>query len=86
MEAWYTGRWNGPSGPDRPLARHAPAGVRAERRCDPDGSTQLVFWQGTDGHLWEAWYTGAWHGPVDWTARWGSHVTLGSAPSVWVSS
>ena len=30
----------------------------------PDGGQQLVFWQGQDGDLWEAWYTlatGAWN-------------------------
>ncbi|HEY8676964.1 MAG TPA: hypothetical protein VIO13_13520 [Candidatus Dormibacteraeota bacterium] len=85
LEAWYTGRWNGPidlSGAWRgaPLLASAPSVA-----VTPDGSTQLVFWQGADGHLWEAWYTGAWHGPVDWTARWGGASKLGSAPSVWVS-
>jgi hypothetical protein len=85
MEAWYTGRWNGPldlsaAWRGTPLLASAPSVT-----VTPDGSTQLVFWQGTDGHFWEAWYTGRWNGPVDWTARWGGHVTLGSAPSVWVS-
>ena len=84
LEAWYTGRWNGPIDltsrwPGSALLASAPSVA-----VTPDGSTQLVFWQGTDGHFWEAWYTGSWNGPVDWTARWGAG-TLGSAPSVWVS-
>jgi hypothetical protein len=85
LEAWYTGRWNGPIDltarwPGSALLASAPTVT-----VTPDGSTQLVFWQGTDGHLWEAWYAGSWNGPVDWTARWGS-ANLGSAPSVWVSA
>ncbi|MGH3422330.1 MAG: hypothetical protein ACRDOD_22370, partial [Streptosporangiaceae bacterium] len=46
----------------------------------PDG-TQLVFWQGAGGHLFEAWWQGRWHGPVDWTAgnRW--PASLASAPA-----
>jgi hypothetical protein len=43
---------------------------------------QLVFWQGTNGHLWEAWYAaGSWHGPVDWAAL----GTLASAPSATIT-
>jgi hypothetical protein len=35
----------------------------------PDGSSQLVFWQGPGQTLWESWYAGAaWHGPVDFSA------------------
>jgi hypothetical protein len=84
LEAWYTGRWNGPIDltsrwPGSALLASAPSVA-----VTPDGSTQLVFWQGTDGHFWEAWYTGSWNGPVDWTARWGGGQ-LGSAPSAWVS-
>jgi hypothetical protein len=84
-EAWYTGRWNGPMDlsvmwPDSSPPASAPAVA-----VTPDGGAQLVFWQGVDGHLWEAWYTGTWHGPVDWTVRWGGAARLGSAPSVWVS-
>jgi lipoprotein-anchoring transpeptidase ErfK/SrfK len=33
----------------------------------PDGSAQLVFWQGAGQSLWEAWYTGAWNGPHDFS-------------------
>lgn len=85
LEAWYTGRWNGPIDlsarwPAAPLLASAPTVA-----VTPDGSTQLVFWQGTDGHLWEAWYTGTWNGPIDWTARWGGRARLGSSPSLWVS-
>lgn len=32
---------------------------------------QAVFWGGVNQHLWEAWYTTRWNGPVDWTQVWG---------------
>jgi CHAP domain len=45
----------------------------------PDGSTQTVFWKGTDNHLTEAWYAGgAWHGPADFP----EFGTLVSPPTV----
>lgn len=45
----------------------------------PDGSTQTVFWKGTDNHLTEAWYAGgAWHGPIDFT----TFGTMVSPPAV----
>jgi hypothetical protein len=84
MEAWYVGGWYGPADLS---ARWGSAGLLAGApsvAVTPDGSAQLVFWQGINGHLWEAWYTGAWNGPIDLTASWGGS-TVGSAPSVWVS-
>ncbi|MDQ6847585.1 MAG: CHAP domain-containing protein [Candidatus Dormibacteraeota bacterium] len=84
LEAWYTGRWNGPIDLTSRWPASAALASAPSVAVTPDGGTQLVFWQGTDGHFWEAWYTGSWNGPVDWTARWGTGL-LGSAPSVWVS-
>ena len=84
LEAWYTGHWNGPADLSAQWGNTGLLGSAPSVAVTPDGNTQLVFWQGTNGHLWEAWYTGRWNGPVDWTARWGSQ-NLGSAPSVWVS-
>ena len=84
-EAWYVPRhgWNTPVdwtaqlGDTGPLTS-GPAVVRS-----PTGQT-LVFWQGTDDHLWQAWYSPGigWRGPVDWTAQWASSANLGSGPSV----
>jgi hypothetical protein len=48
---------------------------------DPSG-TQLIFWQGAGGHLFEAWWNGFWNGPVDWTAANGWAPSLASAPTV----
>jgi hypothetical protein len=50
------------------------------------GSTQLIFWQGTGGHLFEAWWNGSWNGPVDWTSAKGWAPSLTSAPSVAIQS
>jgi hypothetical protein len=46
----------------------------------PSGN-QEVFWQGTNGHLWETWWGGARSAPIDWAS--GSNVSaqLASAPS-----
>lgn len=88
-EAWFAGaRWNGPvdltasafGGVD-PLANAPTVAVT------PDGSTELVFWRGVDGHLYEAWYAGGhWNGPADWTAgALGSAAAPASSPSVTVT-
>lgn len=48
-----------------------------------NGTQQLVFWRGSNDHLWEAWYTPGigWAGPTDWTNSLGGS-TLASAPQV----
>jgi len=70
-EAWWAAaRWNGPVdftasafGGAAPLASSPSAVVL------PNGSQQLVFWTGSGGHLFQAWWAGGrWNGPVDWTA------------------
>ena len=70
LESWYAGSWNGPVdwtasafGGNGPLTSSPSAAVT------PDGSQQLVFWQGAGATLWEGWYAGgAWHGPVNFSA------------------
>jgi hypothetical protein len=49
-----------------------------------DGSgDQYVFWEGTNGALWDRWYVnGSWHGP----AKIGAAGIMGSAPAVAVSA
>jgi len=42
---------------------------------------QYVFWKGTDGHLWETFYDGSWHGPIGLPQM----GILGSPPSVTIS-
>jgi hypothetical protein len=67
FQAWWAGgRWNGPVdwtasvfGGEGPLTSAPSATVL------PNGSQQLVFWQGGAQTLWEAWYAGRWYGPAD---------------------
>jgi len=66
-----------------PPTHFSPQGVGAPQvALTPDGSTQLVFWQGAGGHLNEVWWHGRWNGPVDWTAANGWGTPLSSAPGV----
>lgn len=87
-EAWFAGgRWNGPA--DWTARAFGGAGqmTSAPSATDtPDGSSQLVFWAGPGGHLYEAWWAGArWNGPVDFTASaFGGADPLASAPSATV--
>lgn len=82
-EAWWNGRWNGPIdvtadyfGGAAPLSSSPTVAVTSD-------GTQLVFWQGPSGHLFEAWWNGRWNGPGDWTsAAFAGAGTLTSAPSV----
>ena len=47
---------------------------------------RLVFWRGSDSHLWEAWDDlGPWSGPVDWTTQFGGTGLLASAPAIVVT-
>ena len=79
-EAWFAqGSWHGPiSFPQLGALTSTPAVAVTK-----DGSTQLVFWQGPGGHLFEAWFSGSWNGPVDITgAALNGQGALASAPSV----
>jgi hypothetical protein len=86
-EAWWNGDWNGPVdvtasyfGGAAPLASSPGIAVAAD-------GTQLVFWQGPAGHLFEAWWNGHWNGPADWTATtFGGGAPLTSAPSVAITA
>jgi hypothetical protein len=86
MEAWYAaGRWNGPTDLTRASFGGAGAlGSAPSAAVTRDGSTQLVFWKGPGGHLFEGWYAaGRWNGPVDWTSdAFGGRSPLVSSPSV----
>jgi spore germination protein YaaH len=88
IEAWWgAARWNGPL--DLTSTAFRGAGTLASAPSAtmmPDGSQQIVFWQGAGGHLNEAWLAaGRWNGPVDWTARaFGGAAPLASSPSATV--
>jgi len=48
----------------------------------PDGQ-QVVFWEGADGVLMEAWLAGStWYGPANIAAAWGGSAPVTSAPAV----
>ncbi len=88
VEAWYAGgSWNGPL--DLTAAYFggaAPLQSAPSSAVTPDGSTQLVFWQGAGDHLFEAWYAaGSWHGPLDISAAYLNGATLNSAASVTIT-
>jgi hypothetical protein len=69
LESWYTGAWNGPV--DFTATAFGGTGLLTSSpsaTVTVDGSTQIVFWQGSGSTLWEGWYAGgAWHGPVNWS-------------------
>jgi hypothetical protein len=58
--------WLRPGSPAPPGPAQAPHNVGAPQvAVTPDGSTQLVFWKDSaSNQLTEAWYTGAWNGPM----------------------
>jgi hypothetical protein len=61
-EALYNGTWNGPSDlGDGPLGSSPTVAVSPIYSSGGYGY-QFVFWRGTDGNLWEAYWTGSWHG------------------------
>jgi hypothetical protein len=83
-EVWFTaGYWYGPLDLTAGFSDQSPLQSAPSATVTPDGSTVLVFWRGAAGHLFEAWYTGHWNGPVDWTATaFGGTFPLSSAPTV----
>lgn len=73
-EAWFDGNWHGPvdwtANWNGTVAWPAGADLASAPAVAAPQGQQVVFWQGSNGHLWEAWYAGGWNGPVDWTATW----------------
>ena len=70
FQAWWAGgRWNGPADWTSAAFRGVgPLTSAPSATVLPDGSQQLVFWQGAGQTLWEAWYAGSWNGPADLSA------------------
>jgi hypothetical protein len=52
---------------------------------NPTDDYQYVFWRGANGDLYEAYWTGSWHGPQDMYANYGFGTNIASAPAVAVS-
>jgi hypothetical protein len=73
-EVWWDGlAWMGPVDVSGLLPGSDPANTASAPRLliGPAGQ-RSVFWQGSDGHLREAWYDGAWYGPWDWSRALGA--------------
>lgn len=81
-EAWFTPSigWAGPV--DLSANLGATGNVASAPAVLNSGGVQLVFWTGTNGHLWEAWFTGSWNGPDDLTPSLTPGTAVGTAPSV----
>jgi glucosylceramidase len=75
--ASYTRKWK------RPRIMPWPA-AGAPSLAATDAGHQYAFWATSTGHLNEAWYTGAWHGPLDLTAAegWGEFGQSTTRPAV----
>lgn len=86
-EAWYAGgKWNGPADWTLVLGAGAQPASAPSVSVTPDGSSQLVFWSGANGDLYEAWWAQArWNGPVDWSSGPLAGARLASAPSAAVT-
>jgi len=65
-EAWFTGSWNGPIDSTAAAFRNtSPLSSAPSATVTTDGSTQVVFWAGPGGLVYEAWWAAArWNGPV----------------------
>jgi hypothetical protein len=46
------------------------------------GGTQLIFWQGANGHLWETWWGGGRTAPIDWADASNVAALVSSSPSI----
>ncbi|MDR3083474.1 MAG: CHAP domain-containing protein, partial [Streptomyces sp.] len=87
FEAWYT-PGTGWAGPVDWSVQWGVGGVQSQPTVviSPQDQT-LVFWNGTNGQLLEAWYTmgAGWAGPVNWTAQWGGGAPLASQPTMTIT-
>src|SRR5271170_4941338 len=70
-EGWYnayTGQWNGPTDLGMGTLGSEPTVATSDQVfAGPGGkefNAQYVFWRGTDGALWMAYWEGSWHGPI----------------------
>ena len=85
-EAWYSGRWNGAVDLTATQLPSKAGPLASAPSVLLYGSQLVIFWQGTNNDLWEAWYSGRWNGAVDLTATQlpSNAGQLASAPSVLV--
>ena len=89
VEGWFAGgNWNGPA--DLTAGQFNGAGLIYSAPAvasTPDDAQELLFWQGAADHLFEAWFTGKWNGPLDLTAsQFGGAAPLANAPTATVTT
>lgn len=87
-EAWYAGAWYGPADiTSGSLGGMDPPATGPGSSFTPSGQ-QDVFWGGPANHMFEAWYSGRWYGPLDLTASlgWTSASDPASRPAVTANS
>jgi hypothetical protein len=70
-EGWYdayTGKWSGPIDLGMgTLGSEPTVAVSDQVFAGPGGdefNAQYVYWEGTNGYLWMAYWEGSWHGPI----------------------
>jgi hypothetical protein len=65
-EAWFANSWYGPADlTSAAFGNSSPLYSAPSATVTPDGSTQIVFWAGPGGLVYEAWWGAArWNGPI----------------------
>jgi hypothetical protein len=64
-EAWYSGGWNGPVDVSGVTGGGSPLMSSPTSAVTPNGSAQIVFFEGSGGVVYETWWTvSGWNGPV----------------------
>ena len=86
-EAWFTPGigWSGPVDYTAQLGSTTTLAGSQPALALTSGGQQLVYWQGSNSHLWEAWFTPGigWAGPMDWTTRYGQGLgTVATSPTL----
>jgi hypothetical protein len=85
-EARYANGWQGIVDVTASYLGGADLLASAPSIASTSSNTLVVFWQGLNGHLDEAWAAPGWFGPEDWTASaFHGAQPLSSAPSVAVT-
>lgn len=81
----YAGRWYGPLKVGMgPLGSEPSVTVTTQVFAGPGGNAfnaQYVYWRGTNGYIWMAYWNGSWHGPIQLTYLGSPESPVCSQPS-----
>lgn len=81
-ESWTdSGAWKGPVDWSTTWTVTAPVLSNPSVVASATDAQQTVFWRSTNGHLWDAVYSGSWSTPVDISTAWPASQLSVSAPS-----